>query len=477
MTELSKKKIKLIHFVGIKGVGMAPLAIIAKEAGFKVTGSDIADEFITDISLKNAGIVPLIGFSKEHVKNPDLVIFTGAHGGQENVEVLAAKNKEIPVMTQGEAVGTFMDGKIFNRKFDGISVAGSHGKTTVTAMISTILKDAGLDPSFLIGTGSIASLGSCGHFGRGKYFVAEADEYATEPNFDKTPKLLWQHPKIAVFTNIELDHPDLFDSVDDIRSAFLKFANQLPQDGVLIACGDDPQNQKLIKEYGKKVITYGFSPGNSFVIRNIRISGDHMFFWVDANDTSIGGFMTNIVGEHNGLNAMSAIIVALECGLTIEKIREGIKKFTGTKRRFEYIGRLNTGAVLYDDYAHHPTEIKKTLFAFRQSFPKSKIVCVFQPHTYSRTKILFDDFLHSFNYADTVILINIYPSQREKPDPSISSSLLTEGVKKFHKEVFFLPKLPDVVKYIKEKGFGKDTVVITMGAGDVYKISEFLISN
>ena len=190
-------KIKKIHFVGVKGVGMAPLAIIAKEAGFIVSGCDIDQQFITDAPLRKAEITPTLGFHKEHVKDCDLVITTGAHGGFDNVEVIEAKQQGIPVWTQGEAGGKFMNGEIFKRTFEGISVAGCHGKTTTTAMIATILKETRLDPTFLIGTGNIPSLGSCGHFGKGRYFVAEADEYATEPKYDKTPKFLWQKPKIG----------------------------------------------------------------------------------------------------------------------------------------------------------------------------------------------------------------------------------------------------------------------------------------
>src|SRR3989344_4179547 len=197
------KRIKSIHFVGIKGVGVAPLAIIAKEAGFSVSGSDIEDEFITTDSLMRAKIKPLVGFLEEHVQNADLVIATSAHGGLENIEVLDAKKREIAVWTQGQAVGEFMKGKIFGREFLGISVAGSHGKTTTTAMLSIILREGNLDPSFLIGTGNIPTLCNSGHFGKGKYFIAEADEYATEPKYDKTPKFLWQHPQIEIFTNIE----------------------------------------------------------------------------------------------------------------------------------------------------------------------------------------------------------------------------------------------------------------------------------
>lgn len=470
------KKIKSIHFVGIKGVGVAPLAIIAKQAGFRVSGCDIEDEFITDAPLKKAGIVPLVGFSKDHVKGVDLVITTGAHGGFDNEEVLEAKKDSTNVWTQGEAVGEFMKGEIFGKKgMIGISIAGSHGKTTTTAMLATVLKNAHLNPSFLVGTGDVPSLGAPGAYGKGDFFIAEADEYATEPTHDKTPKFLWQHPKILICTNIELDHPDLYGSIDDIRHAFLKFVNNLGGGGVLIIGGDDGQNRKLLEEYKGRAITFGKKGHNDFIIRNVSISGQQTFFWVDNNKTSLGEFVLKVPGEHNVFNALGAMIAALEIGLPIEKIREGLMQFVGTKRRFEYLGRLDSGALLFDDYAHHPTEIKKTLQAFRQSYPKAKIVCVFQPHTYSRTKTLFEEFIYSFSYADTVLMCNIYPSLREKADPTVSSKLLIEAMAKFHKQTEFLPKPSDVVEYIERKRYGKDTIIITMGAGDIYKIANTLL--
>lgn len=471
----SSKKIRSIHFVGIKGVGVAPLAIIAKEAGIKVSGCDIEEVFITNEPLRKAGIRPLVGFSKEHVTGSDLVITTGAHGGFDNPEVQIAKKLGIEVWTQGQAVGQFMKGSLLGKKgFIGVSIAGSHGKTTTTAMLATILKGAGLDPSFLIGTGDTPSLGGPGHFGKGKYFISEADEYATEPLHDKTPKFLWQHPKIAVFTNIEFDHPDLYSSLDEIRAAFLQFANNISQDGVLILGGDDRENQKLKKEYSGRIITYGTLPTNDFVMKRVSISGNQTFFWVEGFGTSLGEFALRVVGEHNALNALSAIIVSLELGLPIERIRGELLRFTGTKRRFEYIGKLQSGALLFDDYAHHPTEIKKTLLAFKQSFPKKNIVCIFQPHTYSRTKKLFDEFISSFSYSRTVVIIDIYPSLREKPDSQVSSKKLSDAINRLYGHAIFLPTLPDVVEYIDQKRFGEDTVIVTMGAGDIYKISEKL---
>ncbi|MBI3069699.1 MAG: UDP-N-acetylmuramate--L-alanine ligase [Candidatus Levybacteria bacterium] len=469
-------KNKHIHFVGIKGVGMTPLAIIAKEAGFTVSGCDIEEEFITDEALRKAGINPLIGFSKEHIKSVDLVITTGAHGGFDNEEVKSAREQGIQIMTQGQAVGVFMKGDLFGKKFEGISVAGSHGKTTTTAIIATILREGGLDPSYVVGTGMVASLGSAGHFGRGKYFVAEADEYMTEPKYDKTVKFLWQHPKILVITNIEFDHPDVYESIDSMQDAYLKFANQLPNDGVLIASKDDPQVKKLLKEYQGRVITFGYSPQNDFILKKVSISDLKTFFWVATKDgTSLGEFVLNVPGEHNGLNALASIVAALECGLDIAKIKKALIAFSGSKRRFEYIGKLQSGGLIFDDYAHHPTEIQKTLLAFRQSFPKKKIVCIFQPHTYSRTKALFEEFVRSFGLCDTLILTDIYPSLREKPDQSVSSEKMALSIERFHKEVLFLPRLLDVVEYINQKQYKEDTLLVTMGAGDVYKIASSLL--
>jgi UDP-N-acetylmuramate--alanine ligase len=466
------KKAKYIHFVGVKGVGMTPLALIAKEAGCKVTGTDVAQEFITDATLHNAGIYPFVDFKPEHIKSPDLVITTGAHGGYDNPEVKEAKEKDIPVMTAGEATGAFIDGKVLGKKYRGISIAGTHGKTTTTSMLSTVLRDNKMDPAYFIGTGNIGSLGAPGHFGKGKYFVVEADEYASEPKYDKRPRFLWQHPYMTVITNIEFDHPDIYDSIDTIRGRFLELANQTdPKQGIIV-CGDDPQIQLLLKEYKGRVLTYGFSPKNDFVLSRVRISENQTFFWVERNGMSLGEFVLNVPGEHNALNALATTIVSMEVGLSLEKIKKSLLLFRGSKRRLEYIGELKSGAKMYDDYAHHPTEIVKTLTTLRKQYPKKKIICVFQPHTYSRTKRLFNDFQKSFGEIDEllVIITEIYASLREQPDPTISGRHLAEAMHLDRKDVHYLATLTDVVQYINEKRLGSDTVVVTMGAGDVYTI-------
>lgn len=476
---MNKTKIKRIHFVGIKGVGMTPLAIIAKEAGITITGSDIADEFITDATLSAAGIKPLIGFAKEHLdgKKIDLVITTAAHGGYDNIEVQAAKAANIPVITKGQAVGEYMNGSVFGRSFRGIAVAGTHGKTTTSGMVATILNENKLDPSYIIGTSHIASLGLSGHLGKGKYFVAEADEYATEPQYDTTPQFLWQHPHIAIVTSIEYDHPDIYPTLDAVRKVFDTFTKQILPSGVLIACGDDREVQKLLKDYRGRVVTYGFLPNNAFIIKRVNLSGEQTFFWLESRGTNMGEFVLRVSGEHNVLNATAAIIAGLEAGLQIDQTRKAITKFTGSKRRLEFLGHTASGAYLFDDYAHHPTEIKKTLQALRLRFPKKKIVCIFQPHTYSRTKQLFHEFIHAFQAADTVALINIFASQREQSDPTVSSQLLLSAMQKLHSDVLLLPELSDVVKYIEQKQFKEDTVVVLMGAGDIYKVAKDVGSN
>lgn len=466
-----------IHFVGIKGVGMAPMSIIAKEAGITVTGSDIADGFITDSILRHAGIFPLVGFSKDHVGNVDLLITTGAHGGFDNEEVQEAKRKGIPVLTQGEAVGECMKGEILGKIGQkGISVAGTHGKTTTTALIASVLVVGGLDPSYLAGTSHISSLGASGHFGSGEYFVAEADEYANEPVYDKTPKLLLQHPFIGVITNIEHDHPDVYPDMASLEKTFTLFARQVSDDGFVIGCGDDERVRTILKQSGRKHILYGFGDDNDVVVSNLVTTDGKIkidVLWNGEKDTIVVG----VVGEHNALNATATYIVGKIVGVTEDAIKQSLEGFGGTKRRMEYIGQLPSGALLYDDYAHHPTEIQATLKAFRQKYPTKHIICIFQPHTYSRTKLLFEEFIYSFDVADAVVFTDIYSSKREAFDTTISSGMLADAVKKRGKDCFLEQTLKDVVKYIRHKNPKDDTVIITMGAGDVYTIAEQILEH
>lgn len=470
---------KHIHFVGIKGVGMTPLAVIAKQAGCMVTGSDIAAAFITDATLLEAGIVSLIGFVKEHVTDADLVITTGAHGGFANPEVMAAKEQGIKVLTQGEAVGVFMHGAIFGRTdLEGIAIAGTHGKTTTTAMLATIFMQAKLDPSYVIGTSVIPSLPSSGHYGKGKYFIAEADEYATEPTQDKTAKFLWQHPKTLVITNIDYDHPDIYASLEESMEAFTKFVTQLPENGLLILCGDDPNAKHMKDTTAVRTITYGCNADNDYVISDIAYTTEGMQFLVSGPESLRELLTLHVPGKHNAMNVTAALIVAREKGVVTPLIKTAVREYLGSKRRFEYKGKLRSGTLLFDDYAHHPTEIKTTLEAARKQFPDKKIFCFFQPHTYSRTKEFFSDFANAFTAADSVIVTSIYASLREQPDPSVSAEKLAEMIKQNGKEVIFLPTISDMVEYIdkehQQQHIQGNTVLITMGAGDIYTLADSL---
>ncbi len=464
-------KVRSIHFVGIKGVGLTPLALIAKEAGIEVTGSDINEEFITDSALKKVGITPLVGFDPVHVQNVDIVITTGAHGGYQNPEVVEAKRKGIPVLTRAEAVGEFMKGTLFGRSFRGISVAGTHGKTTTTAMVITILKQAGIDPSYLVGTSDIGGVDLPGHFGKGNYFVAEADEYATEPQSDHKAAFLWHYPDIALFTNIEHDHPDIYPDIQSVEEVFSQFTEQV--NDTIIGCGDDERVYSILKNSSKRTITYGFSPKNDYVLERVSVSGDQTFFHVSSMGVDLGEFRMRVMGDHNALNALGALIVCLEVGVSLEKIRDGLSTFRGTKRRQEFKGKMKNGADVYDDYAHHPTEIKKTLHALRQRYTKEEIVCVFQPHTFTRTKALYQEFIHAFDDASRLILTDIYGSLREERDESISSQRLADDIARVKKNVQYVP-LTEVASVINNSKLDHTTVVIFMGAGDVYKEIEHL---
>jgi UDP-N-acetylmuramate--alanine ligase len=465
-------KYKNIHFVGIKGVGMAPLAVIAKEAGCSVTGSDVDATFITDVALSAAGITPMVGFSPDHILDAQLVITTGAHGGMDNIEVQEAKERNIPVLMQGQAVGEFMDGSLFGKSYKGISVSGTHGKTTTTAMIATILSENDRDPGYLIGTSEVPSLGKAGHFGEGDYFVAEADEYATDPVHDKTPKFLWQKPFFLVITNIEFDHPDVYHSMVEMEDAYRKLAENVHNDGYIIACGDVENIRILLRNSRQQSLTYGFHSDNDAVISAVRYEPGVVYFTLTTQTITLTDIALSVPGNHNVLNAVAAILVCIKLKLRVEEIRKGLLSFKGTKRRLEFKGTLSSGAQLYDDYAHHPTEILASLQAVREMYPDKKIICIFQPHTYSRTKELLEQFKTSFEAADTVIITEIYASLREEKDPNFSARLLADGIEK---ETFFLEKVSDVIKYVSSQHFGDDTVLISMGAGDIYHIDEVLL--
>lgn len=442
MKPFSNLAINHIHFTGIKGVGMTALALCAKDLGIKITGSDLSERFVTDETLKKANVSWKIGFKKEHIGNPDLLVYTAAHGGKDNIEVKEAIKKEIKVMSHAEALGFFMQDK------EGIAVSGVGGKTTTASMITTIFDKAKLNPSWAIGVGWINPLGFPGKYNRkSNYFIAEADEYFTSPQ-DATPRFLYLNPKIIVITNIEHDHPDVYKDIWATISAFEKFVYKLGKDGLLIANIDDKNVKHLLQSIKVKTLTFGTSK-----------KADYKF-------NLINKIKLKVPGRFNAYNALAAFAVADYCGISFADIKKGLESFGGSRRRFEFIKEIG-GIKIYDDYAHHPLEVKATLRAVTKQISHKRIIAIFQPHTYSRTKTLLNDFAKSFEHTDVVLVTEIYASAREKKDKTISGKILAEKIKENKSKVFFKKGKKEVADFLQKES-RKGDVIITMGAGDIF---------
>ncbi len=465
--------------MGIKGVGMATLAVMCKQAGFIVGGSDIDQEFITDKILKDAGIEVKIGFKQDNVRdffgssNADcLFVATGAHSGFDNEEAREAKNLGIRVISHGEAVGYFMNGEPFGRSdTEGVSIAGAHGKTTISGMVATVLSGANLDPSFTVGTSEIFPLGPAGHYGLGRYFVAEADEYLSESNHDRTAKFLHQKPTALIINNIDFDHPDFYKDIEAVEEAYLEFAQNVPANGLIVANGDDTHTKNVITKLttGVRVVTFGAGESNDFVVSGFVQEGPMSHFTVKNKDVLIGRFSLSVPGYHNAKNATAVIALLIELGLGVDKIGKNLQNFQGTKRRMEIVGKTQQGQTIIDDYAHHPEEISKTLSALKLEYPGSKIVTVFQFHTFSRTKALFDSFVSSFSQASKIIIVPTFASQRDEAAEENYDKKMVDALVGIGKEAILMPA-DSVVEYVNANLNSPNVIILTMGAGDVYRI-------
>lgn len=472
-------KLNYAYFIGIKGVGMATLAVIAREAGIKVGGSDVGEEFITDSILKKSGIKFDTGFLQESIrkflsgakKEKTLIIVTGAHGGLDNPQAVVARELGYKVLTHGQAVGLFMQGEVLGKKdIQGVSVSGSHGKTTITAFLAAAATLSGLAPSYTAGTSEIFPIGFAGHFGKGKLFIAEADEYLTEPKYDRTAKFLYQKPQVLIINNVDFDHPDFYKNLDEVKSAYKKLIENLDDSATLIINGDDPGVREVVAGARQRIIKYGSTPSNDFIITRFTESGMNSFFDVESNGTKLGTFNLSVPGFHNAKNSLAVIAFLIDYGVSIATIQKVLPEFKGTKRRIEIIGETKDGKVLIDDYAHHPEEIQKSLEALKEAYVNKKIICIFQSHTYSRTAAMSSQFVASFSNAHQVIILPVFASMREKEDggQEVEKEIMAQ-FESMSKNAVFL-KFDDVVKYVDQNFQGDSYVVVTMGAGDVYKI-------
>ena len=453
------------YFVGIKGVAMTALALYGRGAGKSVCGSDVAEIFPTQEQLDGAGITVYNGFSPDHITqaSPDAVIYTGAHGGRDNGEVQKALALSLPVFAHGQALGLVMAGK------RQVAVGGSHGKTTTGAMIATILTACGRDPSYAVGCGAITNLGPAGHFGRGDIFVAEADEYVTDPGHDSKARFLWQKPEIFVVTNIDFDHPDVYATLAHVQQAFV--ALQAQQAGIALTVVNADDRASLVLRGGKNVVTYGLSPQAQYRITHVGSGAERTFFTLAQEGMEVGEFSLRVPGHHNVANAVAAGVACQNLGISWEDIRKGLLAFRGTKRRFEEIG-VAGGVRFYDDYAHHPKEIEATIRGARDWYPKRRIVCIFQPHTFSRTKALFLDFSRALQQADLAIITDIYASARERDSLEVHAKMLVEAGS--GGRAYYAPGPGDVQKLLQTFLKNGD-IVIFMGAGDIYTWEKDLV--
>lgn len=446
-----------VHFIGIGGISMSGLAEILLEEGFTISGSDAKQSALTD-SLAKKGATIYIGQKASNLSiRPALVVYTAAIR-EDNEEFKAAVDAGIPMLSRAELLGQIMD-----NYEKSIAVAGTHGKTTTTSMISQILLVAKADPTISVG-GILEAIGGNIRVGGSEVFITEACEY--------TNSFLHFHPKYSIITSVEAEHLDFFKDIDDIRRSFHEFAGNTAHDGVLIINGQIAALDQITNNLSCSVTTYGLCENDDFYAKNITYN-DHACgtYTLMHKTEDLGTVSLSVPGRHNVSNSLAAIALCLNLGLPLDVIKKGLLQFDGTKRRFEYKGTKN-GITVIDDYAHHPTEVAATLTAAR-NYPHGRIICVFQPHTYSRTKAFLSDFARVLSMADIVVLADIYAA-REKNTIGISSKDLLVELQKNGQESYYFPSFDEIEKFLSEKCINND-LLITMGAGDVYLIGEHLL--
>lgn len=450
------KKTDYIYFCGIGGIGMSGLARIMALDGYNISGSDINVSGITK-DLKNLGIKIYSNQEAKNLKETDYFIYSAAIP-KDNPEYLEAQKKGIKMVSRSELLGVLMDDK------KGIAIAGTHGKTTTSTMLSMALEDAGLDPTMIIG-GEVGNIGGNAKKGQGDYFVAEACEY--EKSF------LDLRPFGAIITNIEADHLDTYTDLSDITKAFEKFATQIDKDGFLVVCNDNKEAAQLSKFFSGKLITYGFSKAD-YVARNIKVEKQRTIFSVFRDSEHLNDFELTVPGIHNVSNALSVIALADYLGVDLRKIKRSLVKFVNAKRRYE-IKKEEKGILVIDDYAHHPTEIRATLLGVAEFHPNRRVWAVFQPHQYSRTRLLFEDFSKSFVGVHKVIISDIYEARDSEEDKkAVTSKKLAQAINAWSGNAEYIGSFDEIAEYLR-KNARKNDLVLTLGAGPVYMVGEIFL--
>jgi UDP-N-acetylmuramate--alanine ligase len=442
-----------LHFVGIGGIGMSGIAEILLNLGYAVSGSDLALSNVTR-RLQQQGATVYQGHAAAHVQGADVVVISSAVQ-PDNVEVLTARAQHIPVIPRAEMLAELMRMKY------GVAIAGTHGKTTTTSLVATILAYGGLDPTVLIG-GRLNSLGSNAKLGQGEYLVAEADE--SDGSF------LLLSPTISVVTTVDAEHLDFYGDLAAVQRAFAQFINKVPFYGCSIICLDQPHIRSLVPQMRRRFITYGLTTQADYMARDLRLAGLRSHFEVFRTGEWLGQFSLNLPGTHNVANALAAIAVGVELDIPIPAIAQALEEFSGVHRRFDRRG-VRDGITVVDDYGHHPEEIRQTLRAARAVWPAARLVVVFQPHRYTRTHLLQQEFCTAFHDADALVLLDIYAAG-ETPLPGVTTGLLCEGlISQGQREVYYLRERAEVVPFLQGYLRAND-ILLTLGAGDVWQVGE-----
>ena len=457
-------RVKNIHFIGIGGVGMSGIAEVLHNLNYRISGSDIKQNDATK-RLADMGCNIYLGHSKDNLKNAEAIVTSSAINAH-NPEIIAAKKRNIPIVSRAEMLAEIMRFRF------GIAVAGTHGKTTTTSLIAHILATADLDPTYIIG-GILNSSGSNAKLGSGEYLVAEADE--SDLSF------LHLQPMLCVITNIDADHMQTYaHNRQKLERAFLNFTSNLPFYGVCVICLDDPGIKNIKAHINRPLISYGLNP-NSDICAEIRAQnkkGTHCL--VSAKSKNISFDVTiNLIGLHNIKNALAAITVALELDIEVKTIQTALKKFSGVKRRLQHYGILNIANYkvhYFDDYAHHPSEIKAVMEGLGTHYNNMRIVVIFEPHRYSRVRDLFDDFVCELKQADTLILLEIYAAG-EEPLNHINSNALAGAIRSYHNQQPIVLKEADKILEILPNIIKSDTILLTLGAGDIEKLPQKIIQH